>query len=69
MLDCNIYQAEKDIMIETIERIYIEHDVPPYDRKIDITTLLGGNKEHSNIVTSSITTAVCSFIEATRRSL
>ena len=56
-------------MIEAIERTYIRQNIPPYDRMIDVKTLLGGNTEHDSDTTKDIIKTVCSFIEATHRSV
>ena len=67
LLDCANYNEEHTIMIDTIERLYVENDIPPGYRSLDVVTLLGGNQDLPPQINCNIIQAVGDYIRATRQ--
>ncbi len=66
LLECDLHNGPRLQMIESIERIFSQNEVPPPLRAININTLLGGNNELPDQTNHDIMRAVGSFLEACR---
>ncbi len=47
LLHCKLYDTQRESLINSIELMYVQKQVPYYLRTIDFDTLVGFNKQHS----------------------
>ena len=68
LLECTLYEEQREEMINSIELSYVQNDTLLALRVINVPTLLGGNHELTNLVANhDILEAVGFFLEATRQ--
>ena len=65
LLFCPQFNKQRKLMISTIFELYNKADIPPADRSIDLSTLLGPNNELPKPVREAIRDAVFNFIYLT----
>ena len=65
LLNCPLHLKQREIMIEKIERGYIETHTPHKYRKVNIHTLLGNNSSLSPDMRTKIKSAVERYLTTT----
>ena len=62
LLDCNLHEKHRKVLVSTILEIYRSPDIETKLRIIDLVTVLGDNKHLPKSVRKDIKTAMCKFI-------
>ncbi len=62
LLDCPRLYVQREKLQESIERAFVNQDIPGMDRRIDLETLLGPNKNQPMQMKKEIKQAVNDFL-------
>ncbi len=67
LLECILYEEQREEMMNSIKLSYIKNDTPPALRVINVQTLLRGNLELTDQTNHDILEAVGQYLEASHR--